>query len=106
LGGEGKQVGNADDSTLDPRPSAAIREFLGNCFHGEEVVVQREWAGVMGFTRDGLPLVGPVAGRRNVFLAAGYNGHGMPRAFRAARAVARMIKGDGDDERLLNGDCF
>jgi gamma-glutamylputrescine oxidase len=44
---------------------------------GARIEVTHRWAGTMGFTRDGLPRVGRVPGRRRVQLFAGWNGHGM-----------------------------
>jgi gamma-glutamylputrescine oxidase len=50
------------------------------------------WAGIMGFTESGLPMVGPVAGMPNVHICAGFNGHGMGFAFISAKhLVAALI---------------
>jgi len=38
--------------------------------------VVRAWAGIMGFTADGLPLIGRVPGTPGLFVAAGFNGGG------------------------------
>ena len=50
--------------------------------------VTHRWSGTMGFTPDGLPLVGEIASRPGVYLCAGYTGHGMAFAFNCARAAA------------------
>ncbi len=50
--------------------------------------------GIMGYTKSKDPLVGPVhaEGRRGKeWIAAGYSGHGMTRAFGCAQVVADMI---------------
>jgi glycine/D-amino acid oxidase-like deaminating enzyme len=47
--------------------------------------VEWRWAGTMGFTESGLPLVGPVEGMKNVYVCGGYNGHGLGFAFVSAR---------------------
>ncbi|CAJ2502911.1 Uu.00g103050.m01.CDS01 [Anthostomella pinea] len=69
-----------------------------------------EWTGIMGYTRDGHPLVGPVptslggggkdGGRDGgLYLCAGYTGHGMPNAALCAKAVVDMMcAGDGDED--------
>jgi glycine/D-amino acid oxidase-like deaminating enzyme len=44
---------------LDERVSRRLRSFLRDSL-AEEVGVQYEWAGIMGMTRDGLPIVGPL----------------------------------------------
>jgi gamma-glutamylputrescine oxidase len=53
--------------------------------------VTHRWAGTMGFTESGLPLVGPVAGMPNVHICAGFNGHGMGFAFMSAKQLAESL---------------
>ncbi len=57
--------------------------------------VTHRWAGIMGFTSNGLPFVGPVPGRPNVHLLAGFNGHGFAVSFLSARNLARSLDGAG-----------
>ena len=58
-----------------------------------------DWTGVMGFTSDGLPLVGRVpkeaSGRDGSceFIAAGFNGYGMANAWLAGKHVAESLLG-------------
>jgi hypothetical protein len=58
-----------------------LRRFLAESFPavatGGHVEVEAEWTGVLGFTKDGKPIVGPMATRPNVLVAAGFCGHGM-----------------------------
>jgi glycine/D-amino acid oxidase-like deaminating enzyme len=44
-------------------------------------------------TPDGLPHVGTVPGKTTQFIASGFNGHGMPVVFLAAKGVAEMVLG-------------
>jgi hypothetical protein len=79
-----------------PKPLAvpAATEGMLNCVETDEnVVIEKEWIGIMGFTKDRNPLVGPLANRPGEFIAAGYTGHGMPVAFLAAKNIADMICG-------------
>jgi gamma-glutamylputrescine oxidase len=124
------QEWNCDHPTaLDPLVSAALRAFLpthfstalntantsssSNTAGGEEVgfEVEYEWVGIMGFTPDRCPLIGPIdtstdpthtptapisdSGRGSSssreYILAGYTGHGMPIAFLAGRDIADMI---------------
>lgn len=55
------------------------------------VRIEHEWIGIMGFTPDRNPLVGPLATRPGEYVAAGYTGHGMPVAFLAGRNIADLI---------------
>eukprot|EP01050_Picozoa_sp_SAG11_P030725 SAG11_NODE_9221_length_931_cov_3.700721_1_plen_115_part_00 len=78
-------------------------QLLGN--FGEQLVVESEWTGVLGFTLDGNPLVGQMprsswAGR--VFAGVGYNGHGMPACSGAGLALAsQMASAEGHDVSAL-----
>jgi glycine/D-amino acid oxidase-like deaminating enzyme len=58
--------------------------------------VVARWAGTMGFTRDGLPIIAPAEGGGvppgRVWFCGGFTGHGMSLAARCAReAVGRML---------------
>jgi len=48
----------------------------------------------MGYTADSLPHIGEVPGKTGQYILAGFNGHGMPLIFLAAKGIAVMI-GDG-----------
>lgn len=67
-----------------------------------------EWTGIMGATPDGMPFVGPVPGRPNMFITAGFNGHGMVLCLKSAEALVRIMfaraKGWGTDERPRDRD--
>lgn len=75
-----KQEHEDDDSSLNMTVSQALREFVRDTLKVPDI--EREWVGVMGFTRDRLPLVGdlryvlgPMQGK-NQYIAAGFTGHG------------------------------
>ncbi|GJE93842.1 FAD dependent oxidoreductase [Phanerochaete sordida] len=90
-----------DDSRVDEDIGKAMRAFLPSVFPGNYEAgrePEAEWSGIMGFTKTGDPFVGPVvdaSGDAKAFegqyLSAGFSGHGMPRAFACAEAVAGMI---------------
>ncbi|KAJ6480946.1 FAD dependent oxidoreductase [Mycena sanguinolenta] len=95
------EMGTTDDSTTDKRISTVLREFLPEMFPrryklGREP--EAEWTGIMGYNALDIPFVGPVLDRRNgidshqgQFIAAGYAGHGMPRAYGSAEVAVQMI---------------
>ena len=56
----------------------------------------RRWSGTMGFSPDGLPVVGEVPGRPGVIAAAGFTGHGMGYSVRFGRLLARCVLGEPD----------
>jgi glycine/D-amino acid oxidase-like deaminating enzyme len=45
----------------------------------------------MGYSSDSAPHIGQVPSRPNQFIAAGFNGHGMPVIFLSTRGLADMI---------------
>ncbi|CAA7269381.1 unnamed protein product [Cyclocybe aegerita] len=111
LGGGRNQMerGTTDDSILDSQVEKALKAFLPWLFPKQfieedaEEAWEMEWTGIMGYTSTGEPLVGPVRplGHRSrlpaenpyegQYIAAGFSGHGMPRTFSCAEAVAGMI---------------
>ena len=58
---------------------------------GAEAAVTHRWAGTMGFTESGLPLVGPVEGMPGIYTCAGFNGHGMGFAFVSAKRLVDSL---------------
>jgi gamma-glutamylputrescine oxidase len=77
----------------DERPTPGIQAHLEAHLRqlGAAGRVTHRWAGTMGFTESGLPLVGPVDGMPNVYLCAGYNGHGMGFAFMSAKQLVASL---------------
>src|SRR5216684_1075088 len=77
----------------DERPTATIQAHFDAQLTrmGAEAAVTHRWAGTMGFTESGLPLVGPVNGLPNVYLCAGFNGHGMGFAFISAKRLVDSL---------------
>jgi glycine/D-amino acid oxidase-like deaminating enzyme len=61
---------------------------------GYRATVAQRWAGIWGTTPDLMPLVGPVPGRENVWVAGGYSGHGNVPGFACGDLVARALLGD------------
>jgi glycine/D-amino acid oxidase-like deaminating enzyme len=80
----------ADEVGYDETPTEAVQAHLEAQLADLDVTtaVSHRWAGIMGFTPDTLPLVGPVPGAPGVFICAGYSGHGMGFAFNCARLLA------------------
>jgi glycine/D-amino acid oxidase-like deaminating enzyme len=82
------------EETFDDKPTAAIQERIEAFARGElgaDTPVTHRWAGTMGFTEDGLPIVGPVEGMPHVSVCAGYNGHGMGFAFLSAKKLVDSL---------------
>jgi hypothetical protein len=61
-----------------------------------EFTATHEWTGIMGFSRDEHPWVGPVPEKPNLYISAGYTGHGMVNTWLCGKAVALMVAKDLD----------
>jgi gamma-glutamylputrescine oxidase len=83
----------AEEVGYDVTPTAAVQGHLEAQLAelGVETPITHRWAGTMGFSEDGLPLVGLVQGTRHVSLCAGYTGHGMGFAVNAAAALCGRL---------------
>src|SRR5437660_1138567 len=81
------------EKTYDDEPTPEIQEHLdrGTRDLGVKAEVTHRWAGTMGFTESGLPMEGPLEGMPNVYICAGFTGHGMGFAFMTAKRVAESI---------------
>ncbi|KAI0184033.1 FAD dependent oxidoreductase [Xylaria flabelliformis] len=122
---KGHGLGVWDDSTVDEPVAQYLRSELSSLMdlsireegktpqdeHGiihspkQDLKPTFEWAGIMGYSRDGWPWVGPVpksaGGGDGLWLCAGYSGAGMPNAALCAKAVVGMIISgykDGSDD--------
>ncbi|HKV86964.1 MAG TPA: FAD-dependent oxidoreductase [Candidatus Dormibacteraeota bacterium] len=80
---------NTADEETTPEIQSRLDEALVE--RGVTAEVTHRWASAMGFTETGLPMAGPVDGMANVYLCAGFTGHGMGFAFMTAKRVAEAI---------------
>jgi gamma-glutamylputrescine oxidase len=86
--GERTDVDNLSEA-VQGRLEELCRQWLADDFR----VISR-WAGIMGFSPDEVPLVGPVGGDPAVWFCGGFTGHGMSMAYRTANAAVRSIATD------------
>jgi glycine/D-amino acid oxidase-like deaminating enzyme len=83
-----------DDSTLIEPAKHYFDKYMQEHFVGWEdsgAHVEDIWTGIMGYNSDGLPSFGAVPGREGVFIAAGFEGHGMPVIFLAMKGIVEMV---------------
>lgn len=45
----------------------------------------------MGYSSDGFPHIGPVPGKQDQYICAGFSGHGMPQIYLCAKAIVKMV---------------
>jgi glycine/D-amino acid oxidase-like deaminating enzyme len=95
---------NSDNTTdLNELMSEKLRNYLPRNFdlnlcEKDQTLIEKEWIGIMCFTPDHQPIVGPLSNRQGQYILAGYSGHGMPIAFLAGKHIAQMISGRFDEE--------
>jgi len=83
--------GPAAESTDTPI-QLRLSRFLPGAFPGfPDFTVSQRWAGLLDCTADGKPLIGAHPGRPKHWLIAGFNGHGMPAALGASKALAEAM---------------
>jgi glycine/D-amino acid oxidase-like deaminating enzyme len=89
-----QEVGFADGTT--PGLQADLLAYAQTYFPDlQGIAPVARWAGTMGFSPDGLPVIGP--GPRGTLVATGFTGHGMAYGFRAGRLLANLALGRDDD---------
>ena len=101
------EMGNSADDKFDPLINIHLSGALPIAFgvenwgidSAEGPRIKSMWTGIMGFTADGLPLVGRLpssaTGREegNEWIAAGFNGYGMVNCWLSGKALALKILG-------------
>ena len=117
IGGEKARIDEifiSDDTVTGAPCEENITTKLPKCFtKGWEDAstheVRKVWSGIMGFTADRLPLIGSLPqsvtnrGREGgEWIAAGFNGYGMPLCWSSGEAVAKMILGQEVSDFLPN----
>ncbi len=63
--------------------------------------IQRRWSGTMGFSPDGLPIVGRMSGNDRVLYACGFTGHGLAYGARFGQLLANQALGRRDAAATL-----
>lgn len=98
IGGGRKTNKPTENDTTDDRTTDAVQSVLEAYMKAKfpEVTapIERRWSGIMGFSTDGLPIVGTMPNMPRVGYAVGFTGHGLAMgAGSAERAVEMLLKG-------------
>jgi gamma-glutamylputrescine oxidase len=98
IGGGRNRHFDTENNTSDDRITAGVQgtleAYLKQFFPDVTVPVARRWAGIMGFSADGLPLAGVLPDKPRVGFAAGFTGHGLSLgAGTAERALDVLLNG-------------
>lgn len=100
VGGEVQSLDNLlsdDDSIVAESSKENILSVLPKILDSTEPLgLSQVWSGIMGFTSDGLPFVGKLTSHMTgrlgdgEWIAAGFSGHGMDKAWLTGEAIAQM----------------
>ncbi len=104
LAGGFRDVSLLDELTTEEVTTPGIQEALERHvagLAGRPLEVTHRWAGLFGLVLDFLPVVGRVPGEHDVWIAAGYSGHGNVLGFMSGRLVAGEILGQRPPEAAL-----
>nr|QDP27057.1 FAD-binding oxidoreductase [Bradyrhizobium cosmicum] len=93
--------GEDDDSAIEPQAREALtpakrerlRQQLRALWPRSSDRIDYCWSGAFDTTQDGLPLIGPVPGQKNIFAAYGYGGNGITFSYLAAELLATFCSG-------------
>jgi glycine/D-amino acid oxidase-like deaminating enzyme len=91
------EYGNTDDTELNNEVIEYLKHSTANFFGDNwgddhpDGRIRRAWSGVMGFSGDGFPLVGPIPAVDGLYIAAAFQGHGMVNCFLCAKALAHIL---------------
>jgi glycine/D-amino acid oxidase-like deaminating enzyme len=86
---------NTTEDKLNLLVQAKLDEYLAQWFPDVTAPIARRWSGIMGFSVDGLPLVGTLPQRERVGFAVGFTGHGLSMsAMTVKRALNLLIHGE------------
>jgi len=108
LGGA-RHLHRADEIGFEDATTDALQADLEAYLHqhvarAQGAVVERRWSGTMGFSPDGLPILGDVPGVSGAVYATGFTGHGMGYGVRFGLLAARSLLGRPDEALDLFGE--
>jgi gamma-glutamylputrescine oxidase len=83
------ETGTAE--VLHPGIQARMEEFLARFPPMRGVPITHRWSGTMGFSRDGMPIVGAVPGLPGALAAVGFTGHGFGFAWLCGSALSELV---------------
>jgi glycine/D-amino acid oxidase-like deaminating enzyme len=79
---------------LIPEKSRILAQKLRALWPPANAEAEFRWAGTFDTTGDGLPLIGPVPGKKGITAAYGYGGNGITFSFLAAQLIGGLIAGE------------
>jgi glycine/D-amino acid oxidase-like deaminating enzyme len=87
----GSQRGIMFDGEASRAVGQHLRDFMSQAFPYITNAPTHIWTGVMSATADGFPMVGPVPGKPNQYVCAGFNGYGFSHTLLSAYAIKDFV---------------
>jgi len=82
------EVGETDDSQINPIVDTRLKGFLHQHWPDLKAIpITHQWTGIMTFSCDGLPIIGPLPGRPRIIACGGFGAYSPSLSLRAAQAV-------------------
>jgi glycine/D-amino acid oxidase-like deaminating enzyme len=102
IGGEDSDQATEPEARdrLVPEKARILASKLTALWPVANTEIDFRWSGTFDTTSDGLPLIGPIRGVKNVYAAYGYGGNGITFSFLAAQLIGDLIA--GSSSRLLS----
>jgi glycine/D-amino acid oxidase-like deaminating enzyme len=89
---QGVSLGDGPDDALQE----GLLRFVSRHFPEVKTRIANRWSGLMGFTPDGLPLLGRLPGLPQVYFTVGFGGQGLAWAFVLAERLVELMLNDAD----------
>ncbi len=90
---EHREVGT--DEFINPKIQSALDDLIKEIYPNLDLKIATRWSGIMGFSGDGLPIVGPISGDPTMWSAVAFTGYGLGLSWSIGKAVAEAL--DGQD---------
>jgi hypothetical protein len=94
---------NVDDRILIDGAKDYYNDYMQRTYHGWEnhpATVNKIWTGVMGYSFDSNPHVGPVPKLHDQYIIAGSKGHGMPVIWVCPKGQAKILLADMEGKQI------
>jgi len=80
------------DHHTNPHVQKALRTFMEQMYPDmKTIATASQWSGIMGFSADGLPLIGPIGGDQSLWSVAGFTGYGLGLFWPVTKAVSETL---------------
>jgi glycine/D-amino acid oxidase-like deaminating enzyme len=105
---QAKEQELTDSEDLNVDLFHGLHDYFADLFPPlKECKVTHAWAGTMGFSQDGLPLLGSSRSLPHLYIMGGFTGHGLGFAALLSQMAAQlMVNGEAEDSDLFHTRRF